>query len=490
MGSESQNTKISSSNLDHHHHVVLFPFMAKGHTIPLLHLARVLLNRHVTITIFTTPANRTFITKFLAGTSAAIVELPFPKNIPGVPTGVESTEAFPTMSMSMFHSFVLGTQHMKPDLDRALENVQSPVSFMVSDGFLWWTLDSASKLGFPRLVFYGMSHYAMAVFHSLFNTKKSEQDNDNNNKQTETETETVVPDFPWIKLARSEYDPSVPMDKDESLAHEFMSKATEATNNSFGMIYNSFYELEPVFADYWNQKARPKSWPVGPLSLHDMSSSNSTKTENRGLVVHPWLDKESSSVLYVAFGSQATVSSEQLREIAKGLEDSNVNFFWALRKSEPEENKFLEEFENRVKNRGIVVRGWVDQMEILNHKSVKGFFSHCGWNSVVESLSAGVPILGFPMMAEQPINAKMVAEEIKVGVRVKSCDGSLNGIVKSEEVSKMVKELMEGEVGKEVRKKAEEFAVMAHKAVEKGGSSWETLDLLLSSTKQNKQHHH
>uniref|UniRef100_A0A803Q8B1 Glycosyltransferase n=1 Tax=Cannabis sativa TaxID=3483 RepID=A0A803Q8B1_CANSA len=373
-------------------------------------------------------------------TSAAIVELPFPKNIPGVPNGVENTEDFPTMSMSMFYSLVLGTQNMKPDLDRALENIQPPVSFMVSDGFL---------------------------------CKKPKQ----------TETETVVSDFPWIKLTRNEYDPSAQNGEDESLAHEFMSKATEATNNSFGMIYNSFYELEPVFADYWNQKVGPKSWPLGPLCLHDM------KIESRGLVVHPWLDeKESSSVLYVAFGSQATVSSEQVREIAKGLEDSNVNFLWVLRKSEPEENKFLEEFENRVKSRGIVVRDWVNQMETLKHKSVKGFFSHCGWNSVMESLSAGLPILGFPMMAEQHINAKMVVEEIKIGLRVKSCDGSLNGIVKSEEVSKMVKELMEGEVGKEMRKKVEEFAVMAHKAVQKGGSSWETLDLLLSSTKQRIHH--
>ncbi|KAF4362220.1 hypothetical protein CsatB_013450 [Cannabis sativa] len=474
MESDSHNTKISSSNLDHHNHVILFPFMSKGHTIPLLHLARVLLNRHVTVTIFTTPANRSFITKFLPATSAAIVELPFPKNIPGVPNGVENTEDFPTMSMSMFYSLVLGTQNMKPDLDRALENIQTPVSFMVSDGFLWWTLDSASKLGFPRLVFYGMSHYAMAVYHSLFNSKKPKQ----------TETETVVSDFPWIKLTRSEYDPSAQNGEDQSLAHEFMSKATEATNNSFGMIYNSFYELEPMFTDYWNQKVGPKSWPLGPLCLHDM------KIESRGLVVHPWLDeKESSSVLYVAFGSQATVSSEQVREIAKGLEYSNVNFFWVLRKLEPEENKFLEEFEKRVKNRGIVVRDWVNQMEILKHKSVKGFFSHCGWNSVMESLSAGLPILGFPMMAEQHINAKMVVEEIKIGLRVKSYDGSLNGIVKSEEVSKMVKELMEGEVGKEMRKKVEEFAVMAHKAVQKGGSSWETLDLLLSSTKQRIHHY-
>ncbi|KAM6549861.1 hypothetical protein CsatB_021537 [Cannabis sativa] len=495
MGSVSNNINITSSNSNHDHHIhaVLFPFMAKGHTIPFLHLAHVLLNRHVTVTILTTPANRPFIAQSLSGTPASILELPFPENIPGVPAGVESIDALPSVSFFLIQTIVLSTQLMKPDLERALENIQPPVSFMVSDGFLWWTLDSASKLGFPRLVTYGMSHYSMAVFHSLFFGKKSvlhtHEVKVNNNMETKT---TVVPDFPWIKVTRNECDTSVENGEDESIALEFITKTTEATHNSFGIIFNSFYELEPVFVDYWSREAGLKSWPVGPLCLHAISSSKPTKAEGRAVVIHQWLDekieKESSSVLYVAFGSQATVSSEQLREIAKGLEDSNVNFLWVLRKSQAEmaepseEYKFFEGFENRVKNRGMVVRGWVDQMQILNHKSVKGFLSHCGWNSVIESISSGVPILAWPLAAEQPLNAKMVVEEIKAGLRVESWDGSLNGVVKSEEVSKMVKELMEGEMGKEVRKKAEEVAVMGHKAVEEGGSSWQALESLLKET--------
>ncbi|CAN1320438.1 UDP-glycosyltransferase 90A1 [Linum perenne] len=97
-----------------------------------------------------------------------------------------------------------------------------------------------------------------------------------------------------------------------------------------------------------------------------------------------------------------------------------------------------------------MVREWVDQREILSHPSVKGFLSHCGLNSMMESVSAGVPILAWPMQAEQPLNARMVSEEIKVGLRVETCD-------RSEGLSKMVKELMEGEKGKEVRKNAKEY---------------------------------
>ncbi|KAL2544802.1 UDP-glycosyltransferase 90A1 [Forsythia ovata] len=95
----------------------------------------------------------------------------------------------------------------------------------------------------------------------------------------------------------------------------------------------------------------------------------------------------------------------------------------------------------------MLVKEWVDQREILEHSSVQGFLSHCGWNSVMESICANVPILAWPMMAEQPLNAKMVVEEIGIGLRVETSDGSMNGFVKWE---KLVKELMEGEMGKEL----------------------------------------
>ncbi|CAN1140229.1 UDP-glycosyltransferase 90A1, partial [Linum perenne] len=174
-------------------------------------------------------------------------------------------------------------------------------------------------------------------------------------------------------------------------------------------------------------------------------------------------------VLYVAFGSQSEISRSQLKEIAQGLQDSGVKFLWVIRTQEPE---LGEEFEARVKDRGVMVREWVDQREILSHPSVKGFLSHCGLNSMMESVSAGVPILAWPMQAEQPLNARMVSEEIKVGLR---------GFVKSEGLSKMVKELMEGEKGKEVRKNAKEYGEMARKAMEEGtGSSSMSLDLLIA----------
>ncbi|XXG73356.1 hypothetical protein AAC387_Pa07g2288 [Persea americana] len=125
----------------------------------------------------------------------------------------------------------------------------------------------------------------------------------------------------------------------------------------------------------------------------------------------------------------------------------------------------------------MVVREWVEQREVLKHEIVRGFLSHCGWNSVLESICAEVPILAWPMMAEELMNAKMVVEELGIGLRVKEEGGG--GVVGWEEVKEMVKELMVGERGKEVGKKVKELGKKAKRAVEEGGSSWRSLALML-----------
>lgn len=195
-----------------------------------------------------------------------------------------------------------------------------------------------------------------------------------------------------------------------------------------------------------------------------------------------WLHQklvQGEAVLYVAFGTQAEISTQQLEQITMGLAQSEVNFLWVVRPNQPDTQLILNNFEERVRDRGILVRQWVNQKEILNHDSVQGFLSHCGWNSVSESICAAVPILAWPMLAEQHLNARMVVEEIKVGLRVKTPNGSVRGFVEAEGLKEMVRELMEAEVGQAVRKKVKEVSEVARKAVEEGGSSWRMLDELI-----------
>lgn len=190
-----------------------------------------------------------------------------------------------------------------------------------------------------------------------------------------------------------------------------------------------------------------------------------------------WLDEKRDkgcNVLYVAFGSQAEISREQLEEIALGLEESKVNFLWVVKG-----NEIGKGFEERVGERGMMVRDeWVDQRKILEHESVRGFLSHCGWNSLTESICSEVPILAFPLAAEQPLNAILVVEELRVAERVVAAS---EGVVRREEIAEKVKELMEGEKGKELRRNVEAYGKMAKKALEEGiGSSRKNLDNLIN----------
>ncbi|KAL4577915.1 hypothetical protein LXL04_014030 [Taraxacum kok-saghyz] len=219
-----------------------------------------------------------------------------------------------------------------------------------------------------------------------------------------------------------------------------------------------------------------KAWCVGPLCLAEWSTIGVPipYADDRKPKWVGWLDQKLSqgcSVLYVAFDSQVEMSTPQLKAIAKGLEDSQVSFLWVVRKSEMTISHITDDLQEKVGERGIIVREWVDQREILKHESVKGFVSHCGLNSVMESICLEVPILAWPMMADQHLNARMVVEEIKIGLRVETCDGSVRGFVKSEGLKKMVKELMEGERGKEVRKKVMEVGKAAKAAMAEDGSS-------------------
>ncbi|CDP18942.1 unnamed protein product [Coffea canephora] len=407
-------------------HFVIFPFMAKGHTIPLLYLARLLWQRHVSVTIFTTPANSLSIRATLHDTSISIIELTFPESIDGIPSGVESTDKLP--SMSLFIDFATATKLMQPQFEQALEGLQ-PVSCIVSDHFMGWTQDSAAKLGIPRIGFSGMSCFGMTMYETLGRQKPHAL-------TSSLDEPFSIPNFPKLTLTRSDFDPP-------------------------------FDQLEPK---------GPKSWCLGPFCIAKAKTVEDDSTKPKW---KQWLDDKAmigESVLYVAFGTQAEVSEEQILEIAKGLEQSYVNFLWVIR---PKAMEILKGFEERVKDRGLMVKEWVDQMEILQHKSVKGFLSHCGWNSVTEAICAGVPILAMPFMAEQYLNARLVAEEISVGLRIRPSNGSVRGFVKSEEVEERVREMIEGRKGEEIRKKTKKVGEAAVNAMREGGSSWKTLDQLI-----------
>ena len=179
-----------------------------------------------------------------------------------------------------------------------------------------------------------------------------------------------------------------------------------------------------------------------------------------------WLDsKETGSVVYVSFGSMTALGEEQMEEIAWGLKRSDCNFLWVVRESE--KKKLPSNFAEESSEKGLIVT-WSQQLEVLAHKSVGCFMTHCGWNSALEALSLGVPMVAMPQWTDQPTNAKYIADVWHVGVRVKANE---KGIVTKKEVEGCIREVMEGERGSEMRRNSEKWMKLAKTAVDEGGSS-------------------
>ncbi|XP_028787264.1 UDP-glycosyltransferase 72B1-like [Neltuma alba] len=255
-----------------------------------------------------------------------------------------------------------------------------------------------------------------------------------------------------------------------------------------GILVNSFVDLEREVLTTLQESN--KNWPlvyaVGPIIQTRSTNINESNSE-----CLTWLENQPrNSVLYISFGSGGTLSQEQLDELAFGLEMSGHKFLWVLRapsgvansaylsaqKEEP--LHFLPKgFLERTKGQGFVVPSWAPQIEVLRHKSTGGFLTHCGWNSTLEAIVYGKPMVVWPLFAEQRMNSLMLTEQFKVALRPKG-DGNKNGIVTREEVARVVKILMEDDEGRELRRKIQVFKDAAAKTLSEEGSSTITMSIL------------
>uniref|UniRef100_A0A103YDI3 Glycosyltransferase n=1 Tax=Cynara cardunculus var. scolymus TaxID=59895 RepID=A0A103YDI3_CYNCS len=272
--------------------------------------------------------------------------------------------------------------------------------------------------------------------------------------------------------------PSTMQDKDTD-SYKNLISTSENMAKSSGIIVNTFAALEPrvmkALADgeYIPDGPTPPTYYVGPLIKVDTGDDKCLD----------WLSSQpSKSVVVLIFGSLGKLKKDQLIEIAKGLEKSGQRFLWVVR-NPPPENEAGHAFEfkdpdlddllpagflDRTKEMGLVVKNWAPQGEILRHESVGGFVCHCGWNSVLEAMHAGVPLVAWPLYAEQRMNRVHLVEGIKVALRLKMSE---EGFVTAEELAERLRELMEEESGRKIRDYVSDISVSAKAAVVKGGSS-------------------
>ncbi|KDP24998.1 hypothetical protein JCGZ_23981 [Jatropha curcas] len=257
-----------------------------------------------------------------------------------------------------------------------------------------------------------------------------------------------------------------------------MIKASkESELKSFGVVVNSFYELEQAYADHYRNVLGRKAWHIGPVSLCNRGMEDKAQRGKEASIDEheclKWLNsKKSNSVIYICFGSVSSFTDSQLKEIAIALEACGQNFIWVVRRnqnSERNEQEWLPEgYEKRMEGKGLIIRGWAPQMLILEHEATGGFVTHCGWNSTLEGVSAGKPMVTWPVSAEQFYNEKLVTEVLKIGIGVGAKEWvRLHGdYVKSEAIEKAISRVMEGEEAEEMRSRARKLGEMARQAVE------------------------
>lgn len=405
--------------------VLMLPWLGYGHISPFLELAKKLSSKNFFIYFCSTPINLTSIENKLSPTDLSciqLVELNLPSS-PELPPYCHTTNGLPShLHPKLFQAF----NESKPEFSNILETLKPDL--VIYDSHQTWVSEVSSSHHIPAIYFHTSSATSKSFFYYAFKNRGA-------GLPFPSSVVSLRPAEIQKMIAAAPIDAGKTTEDDDP----FLSCIAK----SFGfMLIKSCNDIEEKYINYMSILTNKRVVPVGVLSYHEECEEAENDKE-----MMEWLDsKEKASTVYVSFGSETFLSEKEIEELAFGLEISNVNFIWVIRFPGEAEKIKIEEvlpegFVDRVKGRGIIVEGWAPQDKILGHSSTGGFVSHCGWSSVTESLSHGVPIIGLPMNFDQPLNCRMVAE-LGAGLEIEK-DGKLE--FGRTEVARVIKEVVNGD---------------------------------------------
>ncbi|KAL4605644.1 hypothetical protein ACB092_09G045100 [Castanea dentata] len=449
----------------HQLHFVMVPLPFPGHLISTTDMARLFAQRGVIFTIVTTPLN-------------------LPLHEAGLPEGCENIDTVP--SRGLFRNFFDAVSKLQQPLEQLLEEMEPSPSCIIADKNLAWTGDIANKFHIPRILFDGTSCFNLLCCHNILASKVNES-------ASVSDLEPfVVPGLPdRIELTRAQLPTNLNTSlKDFKDLHEKINASEEG---GYGVVVNSFVDLEPEYVKGYRKANGNKVWCIGPVSLSNKADLDKAQRANKSSIDEnqclKWLDLwPQNSVVYACLGSLSRLTLLQLIELGLGLEACGRPFIWVIREDKNGEiEKWIIEdgFEERAKGRGgLLIRG--PQVLILSHPAIGGFLTHCGWNSMLEAVCAGVPMVTWPMFADQFFNEKLVVQVLKIGGRVGAeiaiplgDEEKFGVLVKREEVRDALGKIMtEGKETEDRRERARKLAEMAKIAIE-GGSSYLDIALLI-----------
>ncbi|KAL9361099.1 hypothetical protein Peur_043884 [Populus x canadensis] len=469
--------------------LVFIPSPGVGHLVSAAQFAKLVLDRNDTFLITMLVINNPYaesISKYIESLASAHTQIKFialPETI-----APPSSEALAVSAEHAFSCYINDHKAIVRDaiVNQVMANNPAPIASVVFDLFCTAFIDVARELGVPSHVFFTSGAAFLGLMFYLSDREEYGQP-----KFRPTDPDYIIPFYanpvPYRVL------PLLHADE----GYETFAYHGRKFKDANGIIINTFSEVEShVVHALLARDDIPPIFNVGPLIDHRGKSLSGSDAVKRDEIIK-WLDDQpEKSVVFLCFGSGGGFDEAQLKEIAIGLEKSGHRFLWSIRLKPSKGQLHASYFDNygeilpegfleRTENTGMLC-GWAPQVQILAHRAVGAFVSHCGWNSTLETLWYGVPIITWPLYGEQHINAFQLVKDLGLAVELtldfrRDCP---TDFVKAEDITKAVKTMMEQ--GGELRNKAKATSEMAQKAVVEGGSSYVALGNLIDQWLENK----
>nr|BAJ11651.1 glucosyltransferase [Sinningia cardinalis] len=399
---------------------------------------------------------------------------------------------FPSLHMETSPNASFGTRLFEfirlnaTNVHQTLQEIMktSNVRALVIDFFCSSAFPVSESLGIPVFYFFTSGLAALAAY-LYFPTLHNQVDQ---SFRDLVNTKFHIPGLPPLP---AKHMPRPVWYRNEPSYHDILYFSQHLAKSS-GILVNTFDGLEPNALKAITDGLcipdvpTPPIYNIGPLIADAVRTAGDQNLMHHSLT---WLDAQpNQSVVFLCFGSRGSFSADQLREIATGLERSAQKFLWVVKKPPVDEtNKEVKElgelnttgimpegFLDRTKDRGTLVDSWVPQVKVLEHPAVGGFVTHCGWNSTLEAVMAGVPMVAWPLCAEQHLNKAALVEDMKMAIPMELRE--VDEFVLAEEVEKRIREVMEVDKSKELREQCHKMKSMSFDARGKLGSSTAALD--------------
>ncbi|KAH7511981.1 UDP-glycosyltransferase 86A1 [Ziziphus jujuba] len=462
-------------------HAVLFPYPLQGHVIPSVPLAVKLASNGFTITFINThfihhqikisQPNPTDNDDIFSEARKSGLDIRYQVIGDGFPLGFDRSlnhdlfwEVFPKVFPT----------HVEELLDDMVPSSEPPLTCLIADTFFTFFSMIAAKYNLVNISFWTEPALVLTLYYHMDLLKENGHFDSPDNRK---DVITYIPGVPAIEP--KDLMSYLQATDTSTTVHQILNKAFSDVKKSDFILINTVQELEPNTISALQEKQ--PTFAIGPIFPSGFSKSIVATNMWSESDCSQWLStKRNGSVLYVSFGSYAHASKKDIEEIAYGLSLSKVNFIWVLRPdivSSDETDILPVGFEDKIKGRGLIVT-WCCQIEVLSHPAIGGFITHCGWNSILESIWCRIPLLAYPLLTDQFTNRKLVVDDWKIGINLVD-----NKPITREEVSEKINRLMGGKSRGELMKKIEEARNTLENALSHSGSSENNFSQFVSELK-------